>query len=150
MARISATLQRTFTVTASIKEVYEFFANPALLKDIMDGVESVDIQEDGTVHWLLEEKVEKGIRFQADYIVRYGCNGTDRVTWEFVEGNMGNSGDVKLITTESGTQIDYTETVEPDLPITAILAKLMKPIVAKELRSDVGGYLERVEKRFNS
>jgi hypothetical protein len=62
---------------------------------------------------------------------------------------MGNEGDVWLtLTAEGGTEIRYREVVEPDLPITPIMARLMKPIVARELRAELRNFLDRVRIRF--
>ena len=94
---------------------------------------------------MLEEKIDKGIRFRADYIVAYDGDGAEHVRWRSVSGNMRNDGDVWIAPLAGGgTQIRYRESVEPDLPITPLLARLITPLVARELRGEIGGFLERL------
>jgi len=149
MARITATEERVFHVKATMQQMYDFFATPSQLCELIEGVDILESLGAGRVRWVLKEKVDKGIRFKADYTVVYEGNGRDYVWWRFVEGNMGNEGDVWLTTTaDGGTEVRYREMVAPDLPLTPLLARLIKPIVARELRGELGHFLERVQDRF--
>ena len=61
-----------------------------------------------------------------------------RATWR-------NDGDVWIKPLpDGGTEVHYRESVEPDLPITPLLARLIKPLVARELRGEIHGFLERL------
>ena len=144
MAKIAATEEQVFRVPASPEQVYAFFTAPDKLRDATPGVERCEPLADGRVRWVLEEKVDKGIRFQADYVVAYDGNGTDHVRCRFVEGNMVNDWDAWIKATPGGTEVRYRETVAPELPITPVLALLIKPLVARELRSGVSRFLDRV------
>lgn len=149
MVRIAATGEWTFCVQTSLQHVYKFFAEPAQLCELLDGVDSHAVLGEGRVRWVCKEKIEKGLRFKGDYTVLYQGNGVDHVHWHGLDGNMGNEGDVWLATTpDGGTEIRYREMVAPDLPITAIMARLMQPIVARELRAELGTFLARVKARF--
>lgn len=149
MVRIAASGEWTFCVPASLPSVYDFFAEPAQLCALLDSVDSYAVLEAGRVRWILKEKVEKGIHFKGDYTVVYEGNGIDHVHWHGIEGNMGGEGDVWLSATpDGGTKIRYRETVAPDLPITALMARLMQPIVARELRTELETFLERVKVLF--
>jgi len=149
MARIAATGEWTFRVQAPIQHVYNFFAEPTLVRELLEGVDSLVSLGDGCVRWVLKEKIEKGIRFQGDYTVMYRGNSVDHVHWHGLAGNMGNEGDVWLTTTADGdTEIRYREMVEPDLPVTSILARLIQPIVERELHAELGAFLTRVKARF--
>jgi len=151
MARFAATGEWTFRVPAPIHQVYNFFAEPTEMRDLLDSVESLVLVGEGRFRWVLKEKVEKGIRFQGDYTVLYQGNSVDHVHWQSIEGNMGNEGDVWLLTTEDGnTEIRYREMVEPDLSITPIMAKLLKPMVERELRTELEAFLTRVKARFGA
>jgi uncharacterized membrane protein len=141
----------TFRVPAAIEHVYEFFVEPAQLCELLDGVESIVPVGEGRVRWVLKEKVAKGIRFKGDYTVLYQGNNVDHVHWHSLEGNMGNEGDVWLTATAEGdTEIRYREMVESDLPITPILAKLIKPMVERELRAELEAFLTRVKASFEA
>src|SRR5438876_12288651 len=94
MSKITATEEQIFNVGASPAEAYAFFSRLDKLRQATPGVERCEPLPDGRVRWVLEEKVDKGIRFQADYVVTYDGNGTDYVRCRFVEGNMLNDWDV--------------------------------------------------------
>ena len=150
MVRIAATEERVLTVQASPATVYSFFSSPEELCRAMTSVERCELLPGNTVRWLLAEKVDKGIRFQADYIVAYEGDGVEHVLWRSVEGNMRNDGDVWIKPVAGGgTEVRYRESVEPDLPITPLLASLIKPLVARELRGEINAFLERVRARFS-
>jgi uncharacterized membrane protein len=150
VVRIAATEERVLTVQASPATVYAFFSSPQELSRAMASVERCELLPGNTVRWVLEEKVDKGIRFQADYVVAYEGDGAKHVLWRSVEGNMRNDGDVWLAPTSGGgTEIRYRESVEPELPITPLLATLIKPLVARELRGEISAFLERVHARFS-
>jgi uncharacterized membrane protein len=151
MAKISATEQRVLQVTTSPQKVYAFFSQPEQLCQAMDGVESFETLEGGKVHWVLEEKRDQGICFQPDYVMELNGDGTSHVTWRTVAGNMGDDGEVWIDPLpEGGSQIRYLQTVEPDLPITPLMARLLKPLVARELRKDVLRFLEQAERILSS
>jgi hypothetical protein len=64
---------------------------------------------------------------------------------------MGNEGDVWLTTmADGGTEIRYREMVAPDLPITSIMARLIQPIVARQLRAELETFLDRVRAHFKA
>jgi uncharacterized membrane protein len=150
MAKIAATEERTLIVSASVEEVYGFFSSPALLREETPEVERFELLGPGRARWVLVEKAEKGIRFQADYTVEYQGQGGDRVTWRTLSGNLDTAGEVLLRRLDDRrTEIRYRETLAPDLPITPILAALFKPIVAREVRRDIGRFLDRIVHRFS-
>jgi carbon monoxide dehydrogenase subunit G len=149
MAKIAATEERTLIVSASVEEVYGFFSDPALLREETPDVERFERLGPGRARWVLAEKAEKGIRFQADYTVEYTGHDDDRVTWRTLAGNLDTAGEVRLMRLGNHeTEIRYRETLAPDLPITPILATLFRPLVVREVRADIGRFLERVAHRF--
>ena len=92
-----------------------------------------------------------GIRFRGDYIVAYDGDGAEQVSWHSVEGNMRNDGDVWIKSLPGGrSEVRYRESVEPELPITPLMARLIKPLVARELRREVIQFLERVRDHLSS
>jgi carbon monoxide dehydrogenase subunit G len=150
MTRIAATEEQVFTVAASPERVYAYFTDLDKMRETIPGVERCQQLPDGRVRWVLEEKVDKGIRFRADYVVAYEGNGTDHVCCRSVTGNMANDWDAWIKPVPDGSEIRYRETVAPDLPITAGLALLIRPLVARELRKDVNRYLDRVREHLAS
>jgi carbon monoxide dehydrogenase subunit G len=149
VTKIAATEEKVFKVAASPEEVYTFFSELETLREAMTGVESCEVLPEGLVHWVLKEQVGKGIRFQPNYVVTYDGNGTDHVRCRSVAGNMDNDWDAWIKPVAEGSEIRYRETVAADLPITALLACLIKPMVVKELRRDVNTFLDRVRERLS-
>lgn len=136
-------------VRAPVSTVYEFFRDPASVRELSADVESFERIDQDRARWVLTEKVEKGVRFHADYTVEYRGEAEQRVVWCTTAGNMDIDGEVTLRAIEPQcTEILYRETVGPDLPITKLTALLFKPIVARELRQDIRHFLDRVRDHF--
>src|SRR4051812_30359618 len=58
---------------------------------------------------------------------------------------MRNVGDVWIAPLPGGgSEIRYCESVEPDLPITPLMARVVTPLVARELRGEIRGFLDGV------
>lgn len=146
MAKIAVTEERMLHVDATPAEAYAFFSQPERLREAFVGLERCDIMPAGRVRWVLEEKSGQGVRFQANFVVDYAGDGSQHVSWRFVEGNMENEGEVHIeASPNGGSEIRYREHVAPDLPITPLLARLIKPLVAKELKNDLTNFLARVQ-----
>jgi uncharacterized membrane protein len=151
MVRIAATEERVLSVPASPEQVYAFFSRPEELARAMGSVERCERLPMNRVRWVLAEKVDKGIRFKGDYVVVHEGDGQRHVCWRSVEGNMQNDGDVWLTpVARGGTEIRYRESVAPELPITPLMARLIAPLVARELRGEINGFLERVQGQFTA
>ncbi len=149
MPPIEATDSRTIRVRVPMADVYAFFLDPAMRQQVMPDLERFEVLDEHTVRWILVEKREKGIRFQADYTVVFEGNGSDEVRWRATEGNMGNTGTVLLRSLDGGfTEVRYTELMAPDLPIPRLLAKVFRPIVAREVRQGIGQMIDNVEAYF--
>jgi carbon monoxide dehydrogenase subunit G len=150
VAKIAITEDRTFVLPADRARVFAFFTDLDGIRAAMVGVEKCEVGADGQVRWVLEEKVDKGIRFRPDFVVAYENNGIDHVRCRPIAGNVKNEWDVRLMPAGDGTEVHYREMVEVDLPVTALLAVLIKPLVTRELRHDVDAFLERVCQHFEN
>jgi uncharacterized membrane protein len=136
-------------VAAPLVEVYRFFMSPTLLSEATADVDSCECLEGDRAHWRLVEKVDQGIRFRADYVVQYTGNGWDAVSWHTVSGNLQSEGRVVLQQLDAAvTEIQYSESVAPDLPITPLLATLFKPIVVREVKQGIAEFLDRIERKL--
>ena len=142
MTRISVTEERTIDIPASPAKVYAFFSNPKELSKAMDGVQRCELMGDGKVRWVLAESSDQGIRFQPDYVVQFTGDGNQQIRWSAIEGNMDNDGIVDIESGPNGSsRVVYRETIEPDLPITPLMARLIRPLVARELRAGLDTFL---------
>lgn len=143
MAWIEGSMTRTFTVRAPYDAVVEYFCSPEQFQRAFSQLERAEQIDADTWRWVLKEKNEKGIRYQADYQVRYvreeaGCS------WKETAGNMRTTGKVICRDLGSGrTEIEYAETLAPDLPIPRLAAKVFGGIVGREVSAGIGDFLER-------
>ena len=146
MAKIEATEKQTFEVHAPLEAVYEAFSDPQIIKENFVGLERAEISEDGVARWILKEKVDVGLRFKGDYTVKYDGNGKDRITWRGLSGNIDTDAEVLLTQLDTSVRVEYRETITPDLPIPGLMAKVFKPIVAREVRKDLTKYVDNVKR----
>ncbi len=149
MAWIEGTEERTFVVDADYDEVVAYFCDPSQFREAFTEMESGEEVEPGVWEWTLVEKAEKGIRFQGRYKVEYRREG-DVGTWETLEGNSRSEGRVEFKDVAGGTEVHYRESLSFDLPIPKLAAKIFKPIVAREIRGGVGGFLDRSKEILES
>lgn len=141
MAWIDGTHQETFVVDADYETVRDVFCDPARFKAAFTQLESSEEVEPGTWHWTLQEKSEKGIKFKADYTVRY-TRDDDVLTWETLEGNMKSRGRTEVRQTASGKgEVHYSETISTSLPIPKLAGKVFQPIVQREVSKGVTDFL---------
>ena len=143
MTRVAATEEQEFAVSLSPEEVYRFFSDVGRLRPAMLGVELCERLPGGQVRWVLQERIDKGIRFRPDFTVVYEGNGRDHVRCRSAGGNMGDDWDVWITPVSGGSMIRLHETVAPDLPITAAMVLLIRPLLVRELRKDVAHFVER-------
>lgn len=149
MAWIEGTEDRKFEVDAPLDEVVDFFGDPAKFKECLTEVESAEEVDEKVWRWVLEEKSEKGITYQADYVVEYRQTSDTRVEWDTREGNMRSEGFMEAKDSGGGrTEVHYKETIATDLPIPRLMAKVFSPIVSREIRKGVGDYLDCAQKRL--
>lgn len=146
MAWIEGELERTFTVDAPYDEVLAYFQDPGKFKEAFGQMEKSEEIEEGVWHWTLEEKSEKGITFQGTYRVKYEKTdgGSKWASLDDVDGvNMRSEGEVKLKDLGDKTEIAYFEKMASDLPIPKLMAKVFKKIVAREVTSGIGDFLDK-------
>lgn len=150
MAWIDGTERRTYDIEAPIDKVYEFLTNPLVRKDAILDIERFEKIDDATCRWIMREKREKGITFRGDYTVRYEGNGRDRAQWGTVgTGTMRTRGSASLRAKgPTTTEVRFEEKIESDIPLPSLMAKVIKPIVAREIRAGVQGFLDRMKTKL--
>lgn len=150
MAWVEGVVERTFVVDAPLEKVASFFCDPAQFQAAFGSMEKSEEVEDGVWNWTLEEKSEKGITFQGIYKVKYVRDG-DSVTWETLEGNVRSNGTTRCRDIGGDrTEVVYNETMQTDLPIPRLAAKVFKPIVSREVRAGIGDFLDRAKEIIES
>lgn len=144
MAWIEGTEDRTFVVDAPYGDVVEFFCEPDHFREAFSQMEASEELEPGVWRWTLQPKAEKGIKFQGIYTVEYDRNG-DSVSWDTREGNMKSSGSTSFDDLDGKTRVHYQETLNIDLPIPRLMAKVFKPIVSREVAGGIADFLDRAQ-----
>lgn len=151
MSWVEGTEKQSLVIDAPMAAVVSFFADPAQLRVCLTQVELAEEIEPNVWKWTLREKNEKGLKFQGIYTVRYTRQSDSKVVWETVDAQtMRAEGSVVCRALGNKTEIDYEETIATDLPIPKLAAKVFRPIVAREIRKDVGSYLELAKKHLES
>ncbi len=150
MAWVEGVVERTFVVNAPLEKVSSFFCDPAEFQAAFGSMEKSEEIEEGVWHWTLEKKSEKGITFQGIYKVKYTRDG-DSVRWETLEGNVRSNGSTQCRSLGGDrTEVVYNETMQTDLPIPRLAAKVFKPIVCREVRAGIGDFLDRAKSLIES
>jgi uncharacterized membrane protein len=142
MAWIEGSEEQTFVVNAPYEKVANFFGDPGEFQCCIIGLESAERMDPLIWHWVLNEKTEKGVSYQADYTVAYNKQGDGVIEWQTIKGNLRTEGISRCTKLdEDRTEVYYRETIASDLPIPRLLAKVFSPIVAREIRQGVTGFL---------
>lgn len=150
MAWIDATHEEKFVVDADYEIVRNIFCDPARFKAAFTEMERSEEVEPETWRWILKEKSEKGIKFKADYTVRY-TREDNVLTWDTVEGNMKSRGRLEVRKTASEkAEVDYSETISTSLPIPKLMTKVFQPIVQREVTRGVSDFLHHARKLCTS
>lgn len=145
MAWIPGTHEETLTIDADYETVRDFFCDPATFQAAFTQLKSAEEIEPDVWRWVLEEKVEKGIKFKADYTVRYERDD-NVLTWETIDGNMRSSGRAEVLERDGGAEVRYSETIETELPVPRLMVKVFKPIVQREVDKGVADYLHHARR----
>lgn len=147
MPKFSGTESRVFTIRAPFDKVVETMTQPDKFRAYLGDLERFEKIDEQTWRWVLQEKNEAGVHFQGDYTCKYIWDGKREFTWSTVsKGNMTSVGRTTFVKEgDKATRVDYTETIECDMEVNFILAKVIKPIVNREIAKGVGGYLDAVK-----
>lgn len=152
MPRFTGRDTRVVTIKAPMDKVVELMSTPELLKDSIASLERHERIDDQTYRWIHEEVHEKGIRFRGDRTVRYTYDGDGTLSWTTLgEGNMATSGSAKFEPQgDDATRVEFHETIECEMEVNRLLAKLFGPIVERRLKHGVGLYLDSVRARLET
>jgi uncharacterized membrane protein len=146
MAKVEATETSTFTAPVPMEQAHAFFFFPDQIRRARTDLASFTLESEHRVRWILHEKREKGVAFSGDYTVEYRSPRPDLITWQSVAGNIDVKGEVRLRKVgERSTEIIYTETIAPDLPIPKLMATVFKPIVSRNVRQGISDFIGQVK-----
>ncbi len=151
MPKFTGTDSRTVTIRAPKQVVIDLMSKPDLIKHSIDNLERAEHIDERTIRYIHNEVAEKGVKFRGDRTVRYDLEG-DKLSWRTVSvGNMSTQGHATFhVEGDNATRVEFHESVECDMQVNRLLAKIFKPIVERHIRHGVGEYLDRVRTRAES
>ena len=148
MPTFASSDRRVVTIRAPKDRVVEALSRPERVQQSLAAdLEASQVVDASTLHLQRKPVEEKGVKFRADYTVRYAYDGSGKITWSTVgTGNMRSNGEALIAANDDGsTRVDYRESIECDMEVNRILAAVLRPIVERKIKSGVGDYLARVK-----
>lgn len=148
MPKFTGKDSRTVTIRAPKPLVVQMMSTPAEIEHCIDNLERAEHIDERTVRFIHNEVSEKGVKFRGDRTVRYELEG-DELRWQTISnGNMNTNGRAVFHAEgDNATRVEFHETVECDMQVNRLLAKVFKPIVERHIRHGVSEYLDRVATR---
>ncbi len=146
MTRFTGSHRERFTVPVSPAVAALHFGDLDQIIRNYGPIERADVLDPDTIQLTLQEKGFRGVRYQAVYTVRYQRT-PGSLRWSTIESqNLWSSGEARFVEAPGGTQIDYQQTIETEVPVPRLLATVAESFVRKEIEAGVQAYLQRMRK----
>lgn len=143
MAWLEGSHSETRTIAKPVDTVKAHFGDLETIIANSADVETATVDGD-TIHYVLKMQDHGLVQFQGDYKVTYTPTA-DGLTWQPTgEGNTKQSGSVIFRAVGDGTELEFSETLSINLPIPAVMAPMIKPMVGKMLAGELKGFLDRM------
>lgn len=147
--------QRAFDVQAPAAEVYAVLADVPLSVSHFPKVERLTDRGGGVYEWRMERVGTEKLKIQTIYASRYvsrfdAATGRGSVDWTPVPG-IGNAqigGRWEIAGAGAGTHLTLTTRGHLDVPLPALMTRVVAPLVAGEFDRLVGRYVENLRARF--
>lgn len=151
MQEIKLAYEVEHTIAAPQSEVLAFFSNIHNFRACTADVVDFEVVDEQTSKWRLETKKELGMCFTPKYTLRYEYELDNVVRWRSIDGNVRIDAMLKLMSIDNqNTHIMVREEVSFMLPISAIMAKIVKTVAAIETRKGMLDVLKIAGKRLAS
>jgi len=144
MAWFEGTHTDSFTVPTDLDTTRRHFSDLPTIVAQTEGLESHSI-DGGTVHFVLALQDHGVVKFKGDYKCTYVLDG-DKLEWTSAGGNTEQSGKIQFRAADSGTQVEYSETVRIDLDVASVMATMLKPVMGPMLAHEIKGFVKRMTK----
>lgn len=139
------------TIAAPLATVFAFFSDMHNIHDCTADVVYFEVLDKRTAKWRLETKQELGIRFTPEYTLRYDYEPDNAITWRSVDGNVRIDAALRLSSIDKHvTHIVAREEVAFALPVSAIMANIVKVVALVETRNGMLSMLKIAGKRLIS
>lgn len=144
MTAFASELEETFQVSAPVEHTAATFFDFDHVITCTRKAERVDRVGDDTLAFTLKPEQHGPTAFQAIYSVQYALEG-DTLTWRTVgDGNLVNEGTARFRAHAGGTAVDWRQRIELELPVNRVIAKMLRPLVAKLSRGGMRRYVEHM------
>lgn len=152
-------LHRAFEVTASPGDVYAVLADVPLSASHFPKVERLIDRGAGVFEWQMERVGTEKLNIQTRYASRYvgafdAATGRGSVEWTPVPGVgnalIGGRWDIAARPgSAGGTQLGLTTRGHLDVPLPALMSRVVGPLVSSEFERLVARYVQNLKTRFD-
>jgi len=138
MHEINLAYEVEHTIAAPLAEVFAFFSDMNNFRTCTTDVVDFEVLNKQTSKWRLETKKDLGMRFTPEYTLRYDYEPENTVSWRSIDGNVQIDATLKLSLIDNcTTHVIVREEVSFTLPVSAIMAKIVKTVATIETRKDM-------------
>ena len=148
MAKVNSVIKETITINAPSKKVYELLSNYEKSASHVPDLRKIEKLAEDTYRWEFEPVGVKGINIQVKYSVKFSTIPEKEVSWETIpgSGNAEVKGKFEINDKGGSTELTLSMDVTIDAPIPKLMSKMAKPLLDKEVKDLVKGYLENIKK----
>lgn len=148
MPKFSGDYRETVTINAPIEAVRTHFADLPTIAANYGDLQGHEIHDAAEITFTLMPKSEKGVTFNGQYRARYEFKGENRLTWRTVDTkNMWSTGSATFSSVGGDrTRVEFVQQIETEMQVNRLLAKVINPIVSREITKGAKEYLARMAK----
>ncbi len=145
MARFSGTYNETFVVDAPLDVVRDHFSSLDAIIANYGPIEHVDRIGDDTLKFVIQEKRDRGVRYQGRYTCQYTVESDHRMSWRTLsDENMWSSGSAVFRDLGGSTEVQYAQRMDTEIGVPRLMATLARGIVSREIAGGIQAYLGRM------
>jgi uncharacterized membrane protein len=146
MPRFKTDFEETFIVPVSQEVASAHFGDLETIARNYGPLESWKKLDEDRLHLRLAPISDKGVTFHGEHVCAYQRPSAGRLTWKTTESsNLWSQGEATF-TAEgaSSTRVRFRQTMEVEMKVNALLAKVIAPIVNMKTRQGIAEYLQRM------
>lgn len=149
MQEIELAYEVEHTIKAPLMEVFAFFSDIHNYHNCTADVVYFEVKDERTSKWQLETKEELGLQVTPEYTLRYDFQPENAVSWQSIDGNVHIDATLRLSPIDNYiTRVVVREEVAFTLPVSVIMAKIIKTVAAIETRKGMLDMLKNAGKRI--
>lgn len=144
MAKLSGQVTDVFRSPADVEATRTHFMNLQAIADATDALDRSELLGGGKLRMVLQEQNHGVYKVSPSYVVHYRAEGDD-VVWSTVEGNMVSEGRARFTARgDGGTDVHYSHRIELDMPVGALVAKMLQPIVSRMVEPNIRDFVAKL------